>query len=120
MGTLTVRENLHFSASLRLSRKLSKRERSKRVEETLSDLGLFHVAESKVRTDKSNGNGNAFVYCTYHISLVAVYNSLRVRPPTSRVSSVWVLLRPTVLVNRNWVVRRGLRFIVLIREHLKV
>ena len=72
MGTLTVRENLHFSASLRLSRKLSKRERLKRVEETLSDLGLFHVAESKVRTDKSNGNGNAFVYCTYHISLVAV------------------------------------------------
>ncbi|XP_068750941.1 broad substrate specificity ATP-binding cassette transporter ABCG2-like [Montipora capricornis] len=53
MGTLTVRENLHFSASLRLSRKLSKRERSKRVEETLSDLGLFHVAESKV--------GNEFI-----------------------------------------------------------
>ena len=47
MGTLTVRENLHFSASLRLSRKLSKRERSKRVEETLSDLGLFHVASLK-------------------------------------------------------------------------
>ncbi|XP_068750972.1 broad substrate specificity ATP-binding cassette transporter ABCG2-like [Montipora capricornis] len=53
MGTLTVRENLHFSASLRLSRKLSKHERSKRVEETLSDLGLFHVAESKV--------GNEFI-----------------------------------------------------------
>ncbi|XP_068691282.1 broad substrate specificity ATP-binding cassette transporter ABCG2-like [Montipora foliosa] len=53
MGTLTVRENLHFSASLRLSRKLSKRERSKRVEETLSNLGLFHVAESKV--------GNEFI-----------------------------------------------------------
>ncbi|XP_068705130.1 broad substrate specificity ATP-binding cassette transporter ABCG2-like [Montipora foliosa] len=53
MGTLTVRENLHFSASLRLSRKLSKRERSKRAEETLSDLGLFHVAESKV--------GNEFI-----------------------------------------------------------
>ena len=120
MGTLTVRENLHFSASLRLSRKLSKRERSKRVEETLSDLGLLHVAESKVRINKSNGNGNAFVFCIYHISLVPVYNSLRVRPPTSRVSSVWVLLRPTVSVNRNWVVRRGLRFIFLIREHLKV
>ena len=67
IGTLTVRENLHFSASLRLSRKLSKRERSKRVEETLSDLGLFHVAESKVRTDKSNGNGNAFT-SILHIS----------------------------------------------------
>ena len=69
MGTLTVRENLHFSASLRLSRKLSKRERSKRVEETLSDLGLFHVAESKVRTDKSNGNFNALY--TAHITSVS-------------------------------------------------
>ena len=48
MGTLTVRENLHFSASLRLSGRLSKQEREERVEATLSDLGLYHVAESKV------------------------------------------------------------------------
>ncbi|KAJ7372887.1 ATP-binding cassette sub- G member 2 [Desmophyllum pertusum] len=53
MGTLTVRENLHFSAALRLPGKLSKRERKERVEATLSDLGLFHVAESKV--------GNEFI-----------------------------------------------------------
>lgn len=49
MGTLTVRENLHFSAALRLPGKLSKHEREERVDATLSDLGLFHVAESKVR-----------------------------------------------------------------------
>ena len=48
MGTLTVRENLHFSASLRLPSKLRKWERNDRVEKTISDLGLFHVAESKV------------------------------------------------------------------------
>ena len=48
MGTLTVRENLHFSASLRLPGRLSKQEREERVEATLSDLGLYHVAESKV------------------------------------------------------------------------
>lgn len=48
MGTLTVRENLHFSASLRLPGRLSKQEREERVETTLSDLGLYHVAESKV------------------------------------------------------------------------
>ena len=48
MGTLTVRENLHFSAALRLPGKLSKREREERVDATLSDLGLFRVAESKV------------------------------------------------------------------------
>ena len=50
MGTLTVRENLHFSASLRLPGRLSKQEREERVEATLSDLGLYHVAESKVCT----------------------------------------------------------------------
>lgn len=48
MGTLTVRENLHFSASLRLPGRLSKQQREERVEATLSDLGLYHVAESKV------------------------------------------------------------------------
>lgn len=48
MGTLTVRENLHFSAALRLPGKRSKYEREERVDATLSDLGLFHVAESKV------------------------------------------------------------------------
>ena len=71
MGTLTVRENLHFSASLRLSRKLSKRERSKRVEETLSDLGLFHVAESKVRTDKCNGSSLVMHLYTAYITSVS-------------------------------------------------
>lgn len=53
MGTLTVRENLHFSASLRLPNRLSKQQRKERVEATLSDLGLFHVAESKVRSCSS-------------------------------------------------------------------
>ena len=48
MGTLTVRENLHFSAALRLPDKLSKRKRQERVDAILNDLGLFCVAESKV------------------------------------------------------------------------
>ncbi|KAK2560544.1 Broad substrate specificity ATP-binding cassette transporter ABCG2, partial [Acropora cervicornis] len=55
MGTLTVRENLHFSASLRLPSKLSKWERNDRVEATISDLGLFHVSESKVGNDFIRG-----------------------------------------------------------------
>ena len=58
-------------------------------------------------------------------SLIVVYNSLRARPPTLRVypllftNSVWVLYRPTVLI-KGKDVRRGLRFIVFIREDLKV
>ena len=55
MGTLTVRENLNFSASLRLSRALSKKERGQRVEGVIRDLGLTEVADSKVGTEFIRG-----------------------------------------------------------------
>ena len=48
MGTLTVRENLLFSASLRLPKEFGKEDRKLRVEMILSDLGLSGVADSKV------------------------------------------------------------------------
>ncbi len=48
MGTLTVRENLMFSASLRLSSRVSFVEKTRRVEETLLELGLTECADNKV------------------------------------------------------------------------
>lgn len=48
MGTLTVKENLCFSAALRLPRSMSKTEKEARVEMVLADLGLTEVADSKV------------------------------------------------------------------------
>ena len=48
MGTLTVRENLNFSAALRLRGNKTRRERHARVDGILLDLGLQHVADSKV------------------------------------------------------------------------
>lgn len=48
MGTLSVRENLEFSASLRLSSSVSNKERKQRVETTLQELGLTHCADTKV------------------------------------------------------------------------
>ena len=48
MGTLTVRENLYFSASLRLPRTMSKSEKEARVDMVLADLGLTEVQNSKV------------------------------------------------------------------------
>ncbi len=48
MGTLTVKENLMFSASLRLPSGISKREKRKKVEETLVELGLTACADTKV------------------------------------------------------------------------
>ncbi|XP_077999180.1 broad substrate specificity ATP-binding cassette transporter ABCG2-like [Glandiceps talaboti] len=50
MGTLTIRENLAFSAALRLPRTIKKGERDERVKEVISELGLSDVADSKVGT----------------------------------------------------------------------
>ena len=48
MGTLTVRENLMFSASLRLPSDIGKSDKILRVEMIINDLGLSKVADSKV------------------------------------------------------------------------
>ena len=49
LGTLSVRENLAFSAALRLPMTLRRKERSDKVESVISELGLSHVANTKVR-----------------------------------------------------------------------
>lgn len=49
MGTLSVRENLLFSASLRLSPKLySSADKNSRVDAIIKDLGLTDCAKTKV------------------------------------------------------------------------
>ena len=48
MGTLTVRENLVFSASLRLPSSISDKEKEERVDDVIQELGLQECANSKV------------------------------------------------------------------------
>jgi len=48
MGTLTVRENLMFSANLRLPKKYSQADRYDRVDDTIDELGLTACANTKV------------------------------------------------------------------------
>ena len=48
MGTMTVRENLAFSAALRLPSNLSNADRQKRVDLTIEDLGLYNCADTRV------------------------------------------------------------------------
>jgi ATP-binding cassette subfamily G (WHITE) protein 2 len=55
MGTLTVRENLHFSASLRLPQSTTKHERDAKIDQVLADLGLTHVSNSKIGTQFLRG-----------------------------------------------------------------
>ena len=48
MGTLTVRENLEFSANLRLDKTVTKEERKIRVQDVINELGLNLCADTKV------------------------------------------------------------------------
>ncbi|XP_033108287.1 broad substrate specificity ATP-binding cassette transporter ABCG2-like isoform X2 [Anneissia japonica] len=55
MGTLTVRENFAFSASLRLSKRVTKEERAQRVDDIVAELGLTKCADTKVGTEFIRG-----------------------------------------------------------------
>ncbi|XP_069486258.1 broad substrate specificity ATP-binding cassette transporter ABCG2-like [Ambystoma mexicanum] len=50
MGTLTVRENLEFSAALRLPGSVPPREKDERINQIIKELGLTKVENSKVGT----------------------------------------------------------------------
>lgn len=49
MGTLTVRENLNFSAALRLPESIPQSDKEQMVDKLIQELGLSRVANSKVR-----------------------------------------------------------------------
>ncbi|XP_053559276.1 broad substrate specificity ATP-binding cassette transporter ABCG2 isoform X2 [Bombina bombina] len=55
MGTLTVRENLQFSAALRLPRSLRQKDKDERINQIIKELGLTKVADSKVGTQLIRG-----------------------------------------------------------------
>lgn len=52
VGTLTVRENLTFSAALRLPASYSWEERKEKVDTAIDELGLKKVADSRVKYNK--------------------------------------------------------------------
>ncbi|NWV65995.1 ABCG2 protein, partial [Malurus elegans] len=55
MGTMTVRENLQFSAALRLPSSISIKEKEERVTQIINELGLSNVADAKVGTELIRG-----------------------------------------------------------------
>ncbi|KAM6177404.1 LOW QUALITY PROTEIN: broad substrate specificity ATP-binding cassette transporter ABCG2-like [Erethizon dorsatum] len=59
MGTLTVRENIHFSAALRLPRTMMNHEKNEKINEVIEELGLGKVADSKVGTEPFHGVSTA-------------------------------------------------------------
>lgn len=54
-GTLTVRENLAFSANLRLSKYTSRQQKRAIVNQVISQLGLEKCADAKVGTEFTRG-----------------------------------------------------------------
>jgi len=54
-GTLTVRENLMFSANVRLPNDISEDERKERVTQVIHDLGLESCADTKMGTEFLRG-----------------------------------------------------------------
>ena len=64
MGTLTVKENIMFSANMRLSADIPHEEKERRVDETINELGLSHVANHKVR-EMTSADKTRFCGYTY-------------------------------------------------------
>ncbi|KAK3753327.1 hypothetical protein QZH41_015278, partial [Actinostola sp. cb2023] len=84
MGTLTVRENLNFSAALRLPQTLSKKKRYARVNDILRDLGLMNVADQKVGTDFIRGiSGGERKRTTIGMELITAPSVLFLDEPTT-------------------------------------
>ena len=54
-GTLTVRENLMFSANVRISNDVSDLERKDRVRKVIDDLGLVSCADTRVGNEFLRG-----------------------------------------------------------------
>ncbi|VDN17567.1 unnamed protein product [Dibothriocephalus latus] len=55
MGTLTVRESLYFAAVLRRKASCTKAETKSKVDDVLEELGLMHVADTKIGTELVRG-----------------------------------------------------------------
>jgi ATP-binding cassette subfamily G (WHITE) protein 2 len=55
MGTLTVKEHLEFVAELRLPSSLHYDHKMTRVNEVLEELGIEHIANSKIGTLTTRG-----------------------------------------------------------------
>ncbi|CAL8329989.1 unnamed protein product [Merluccius merluccius] len=99
MGTLTVRENLRFSAALRLPTSVPQREKEARVSHLIKELGLTKVADAKVGTQIIRGiSGGERKRTTIGMELIMDPSVLFLDEPTtgldaSTAKSVLLLLK---------------------------
>lgn len=89
MGTLSVRENLLFSANLRLSRKHhSSDDKTKKVDEIIQELGLTDCADTKIGTEFLRGvSGGERKRCSIGMELITSPSLLFLDEPTTGLDS---------------------------------
>ena len=84
MATLTVRENLEFSAALRLPESLTLNERRMRVDEVLVELQLQNCANTRIGTEFNRGvSGGERKRCNIGMELITEPTILFLDEPTS-------------------------------------
>uniref|UniRef100_A0A3B3VGA9 ATP-binding cassette, sub-family G (WHITE), member 2c n=1 Tax=Poecilia latipinna TaxID=48699 RepID=A0A3B3VGA9_9TELE len=89
MGTLSVRENLLFSANLRLNPKYySSADKQERVNSILQDLGLVDCADTKIGTEFLRGvSGGERKRCSIGMELITSPSLLFLDEPTTGLDS---------------------------------
>ncbi|KAG1961198.1 broad substrate specificity ATP-binding cassette transporter ABCG2b [Pimephales promelas] len=89
MGTLTVQENLLFSANLRLPRKqYSTADKEKKVESIIQELGLEDCAHTKIGTEFIRGvSGGERKRCSIGMELITSPSLLFLDEPTTGLDS---------------------------------
>uniref|UniRef100_A0A8B9H1Z9 ATP binding cassette subfamily G member 2 (JR blood group) n=1 Tax=Astyanax mexicanus TaxID=7994 RepID=A0A8B9H1Z9_ASTMX len=89
MGTLTVRENLAFSANLRLSlAEYSSSDKAMKVESVIKELGLTDCANTKIGTEFLRGvSGGERKRCSIGMELITSPSLLFLDEPTTGLDS---------------------------------
>ncbi|XP_078055473.1 broad substrate specificity ATP-binding cassette transporter ABCG2c [Mustelus asterias] len=108
MGTLTVKENLEFSANLRLLKKLyTFEEKQQKVNKVIDELGLQDCANTKVGTEFIRGiSGGERKRCSIGMELITSPSLLFLDEPTTGLdantaSSIMQLLHMLALQSRT-------------------
>ncbi|OQV11982.1 ATP-binding cassette sub-family G member 2 [Hypsibius exemplaris] len=84
MGTLSIRENLAFSAALRLPQRLTAAEREKHVDLVIQELQLSKCADTRVGTEFTRGvSGGERKRCNIGMELITAPTILFLDEPTS-------------------------------------
>ncbi|KAI8778904.1 ATP-binding cassette sub-family G member 2, partial [Biomphalaria glabrata] len=84
MGTLSVRENLTFSAALRLRASIKAAERKERINKVIKELGLEKCADTKVGNDFIRGvSGGERKRCNIGMELIISPQVLFLDEPTT-------------------------------------